>query len=69
MNTCDTCRFWTRDKTPRKQVIGECSCPKFTERCSTKTLSDGLGYGMGDDCGSYFETGEKFGCIHHEAKP
>jgi hypothetical protein len=67
MNTCDTCRFWTLDKS---DVTGDCSSPKWQRGygiATTAIMPDGVL--VENDEGWGFTTAPKFGCIHWTQHP
>jgi len=72
MNTCDTCKHWTPPFLDVPHAAygfnpehrGECDSDKFTE--SGDTLRDGLMYWDGEGYAAGFNTGPRFGCIHHK---
>ena len=78
--TCKTCKWWsetskpTPDPSDRPQGATEthrfCVSDKITPDTIGQSL-DAASYSerFGEpDLGSYFLTGQDFGCIHHEAK-
>lgn len=69
MNTCDTCKWWCRDKRDPidASIFRGCLNPKLN---SPEDAGDDLARPDAcDDYGIGFYTGPKFGCIHHEVKP
>lgn len=70
MKHCETCIFWERHKGVEKhQHLGWCTSSKFYEGYQIaleEVPPDGVV--VENDEGWKFFTGEKFGCIHHEAK-
>lgn len=85
METCKTCKYWTKLK-----LIGKCDCKKFVyfnffahdydwedndqemdERIPERKgyPLDGLIYGDSEAYAAFFCTGPDFGCIYHCKKP
>ncbi len=74
MKTCDTCQHWREGAewpgVSNMPLPGyhACMCPKVMD--GTPQTDDGAYVQNGDyaSSGAQFETGPKFGCIHHERK-
>jgi hypothetical protein len=71
MNHCKTCKHWTRytkafDIKWRGSRAGTCDSEKFANQDGSAT-HDGLNYWGSYEESAGFETGEDFGCVHHEA--
>ncbi len=69
LGRCRTCKFWKRvasdfDKSYHGEHAGECGNEKFVYE--DKVSTDGLRYWDYEGYSAGFETGEDFGCIHHQ---
>lgn len=79
---CKTCKHWKRhesaigDPFPKSYLFGECLNSHFvyddqsfnSNPVGQLPNADGLIYSDGEGYSAGFETGENFGCIHHEIK-
>jgi len=63
MNTCDTCKHWSRRN---GENIGECFCDFFVYGSRNDCPIDGLSYCDAEGYRAIFFTGRKFGCVHYE---
>lgn len=68
LKVCSTCRHWRRyteelDVKYHGTHTGICGCEKFVY--DEQPSEDGMRYWDYEGYAAGFETGEKFGCIHH----
>ncbi len=65
--TCKTCKFWkrTRSLTGETDYYGACECPKFVD-CGPPPIDGLVFWDRAGEADCLIETGEDFGCIHHE---
>lgn len=72
MNTCDTCKFWGAEELYAGPTYRECQHEKTGSEHKSNDHSrrpeDGTWASAGDYYQATFETGPKFGCVHHEPK-
>ena len=65
MNRCETCKFWQPHEFA-ESPMRVCQSSKVVETGPWDGEDDSLVYSY--DEGGYFQTGPKFGCVHHEPK-
>ena len=66
MNTCKTCKHWTKRTGKNERVErGQCENEKLDDNFG-ELSSDGLSYEYYESGGIF--TGPNFGCVHHEAQ-
>jgi hypothetical protein len=62
---CKTCKHWKPCNDPHEPHMGKCDCDRW--QYEALDIQDGVSF---SDCEGFpvsFETGEGFGCVHHEA--
>lgn len=71
MNTCDTCKWWGNKKEAYSDTgsdnIKPCGSPCIDTDYTGEDCAEVENNGHQDER-SFFITGPKFGCVHHESK-
>ena len=67
MNTCQTCAYWNKNKTPygrEEYIVRQCENEKLQEGVYRENQQDDVLYYIYEEGGRFYP-GPNFGCVHH----